>query len=73
VIPLQHGVLLRSAETLDGWLPRLMPKMLQSKRAQTSPAWLAALKVAAEAGSEAAAAAGEAADVADVAGSAARP
>lgn len=42
------GVIVRTSETFDGWLPRLLPRMMQKKLESTLPRWLAALKLAAE-------------------------
>jgi uncharacterized protein YndB with AHSA1/START domain len=43
-----HGVLLRTAESFDGWLPQLMPKTMQRTLDQTLPSWLEAIKSEAE-------------------------
>ena len=46
------GVVVRTCERFDGWLPRLMPKSMQRKLEATLPAWLHALKSEAERASE---------------------
>jgi hypothetical protein len=43
-----HGVELRTAESFDGWLPKLMPKTMQRTLDETLPAWLKAIKSEAE-------------------------
>jgi len=43
-----HGSVLRTAESFDGWLPRLMPKTMQRTLDETLPAWLKAIKLEAE-------------------------
>ena len=48
IVPSAHGVIVRTSETFDGWLPRLMPGTMQDKLEDTLPAWLAALKAEAE-------------------------
>jgi len=42
------GVVVRTSETFDGWLPALMPDTMQRKLDSTLPRWLTALKLAAE-------------------------
>ncbi len=42
------GVLLRTAESFDGWLPRLMPVTMQRTLDEALPAWLQAIRAAAE-------------------------
>jgi uncharacterized protein YndB with AHSA1/START domain len=42
--PTDQGVLLRTEESFDGWLPRLMPKTMQRTLDETLPAWLQAIK-----------------------------
>ena len=42
------GVIVRTSETFDGWLPRLMHGTMRRKLESTLPRWLAALKFAAE-------------------------
>ncbi len=39
-----QGVVLRTAESFDGWLPRLMPKTMQRTLDETLPSWLKAIK-----------------------------
>ena len=48
IVPTEQGVIVRTSETFDGWLPRLMPQTMQKKLDETLPAWLAALKLEAE-------------------------
>lgn len=48
IVPTEQGVIVKTSETFDGWLPKLMPQTMQEKLEQTLPAWLAALKVEAE-------------------------
>jgi uncharacterized protein YndB with AHSA1/START domain len=43
-----RGVVLRTAESFDGWLPRLMPRSMQRTLDATLPAWLQAIKSEAE-------------------------
>ncbi len=43
-----QGVLLRTAESFDGWLPRLLPKTMQRTLDAALPAWLQAIKSEAE-------------------------
>jgi hypothetical protein len=43
-----QGVVLRTAESFDGWLPRLMPKTMRRTLDETLPAWLKAIKSEAE-------------------------
>lgn len=43
-----QGVVLRTAETFDGWLPKLMPKTMQRMLDETLPAWLETIKSEAE-------------------------
>jgi uncharacterized protein YndB with AHSA1/START domain len=45
-----QGVLLRTAESFDGWLPRLIPKTLQRMLDETLPKWLKEIKTEAERG-----------------------
>jgi hypothetical protein len=45
----QGGVRVRTEETFSGWLPRLLPGLMRGKLESTLPAWLRALKAAAEA------------------------
>jgi uncharacterized protein YndB with AHSA1/START domain len=42
------GVIVRTSETFGGWLPRLMPDMLQRSLDAALPEWVAKLKAAAE-------------------------
>jgi uncharacterized protein YndB with AHSA1/START domain len=42
------GVVVRTEEAFDGWLPRLLKGSMQKKLDDTLPQWLAALKRAAE-------------------------
>jgi uncharacterized protein YndB with AHSA1/START domain len=44
-----RGVVLRTAESFDGWLPRLLPKTMQRTLDETLPSWLQAIKAEAEA------------------------
>jgi hypothetical protein len=44
----KQGVVLRTEESFDGWLPRLMPKTMQRTLDETLPAWLKAIKSEAE-------------------------
>jgi hypothetical protein len=46
--PTDQGVLLRTEESFDGWLPRLMPKTMQRTLDETLPSWLQAIKSNAE-------------------------
>jgi uncharacterized protein YndB with AHSA1/START domain len=46
--PRARGVVVRTFECFGGWLPRVMPGAMQRKLEQTLPAWLAALRHAAE-------------------------
>jgi uncharacterized protein YndB with AHSA1/START domain len=39
-----QGVVLRTTESFDGWLPRLMPKTMQRTLDETLPSWLKAIK-----------------------------
>lgn len=48
IVPTANGVVVKTFETFDGWLPRLMPKTMKKKLEETLPAWLAALKAEAE-------------------------
>jgi uncharacterized protein YndB with AHSA1/START domain len=43
-----YGVLLRTAESFDGWLPQLMPRTMQRALDKTLPAWLQEIKAEAE-------------------------
>jgi hypothetical protein len=43
-----QGAVLRTAESFDGWLPRLMPKTMKRTLDETLPAWLKAIKSEAE-------------------------
>jgi hypothetical protein len=43
-----QGVVLRTAETFDGWLPKLMPKTMQRMLDETLSAWLETIKSEAE-------------------------
>lgn len=43
-----RGTLLRTAESFHGWLPKLAPKTMQRTLDAALPAWLQALKTAAE-------------------------
>jgi uncharacterized protein YndB with AHSA1/START domain len=43
-----HGVVLRTAESFDGWLPQLMPKAMQRMLDESLTAWLASIKAEAE-------------------------
>ena len=43
-----QGVVLRTAESFNGWLPQLMPKAMQRTLDETLPAWLKAIKSEAE-------------------------
>jgi hypothetical protein len=45
---IEQGVELSTAESFDGWLPRLMPKTMQRALDETLPAWLKAIKSEAE-------------------------
>ena len=47
-MPTEQGVVVKTSETFDGWLPRLMPQTMQKKLDETLPAWLEALKLEAE-------------------------
>jgi hypothetical protein len=42
------GVVLYTAESFDGWLPRLMPGTMQRTLDETLPLWLKAIKSEAE-------------------------
>jgi uncharacterized protein YndB with AHSA1/START domain len=46
----QNGVWVRTAESFDGWLPRLLKGSMQKTLDDTLPAWLATLKAQAERG-----------------------
>jgi uncharacterized protein YndB with AHSA1/START domain len=48
IVPSGQGVVVRTSETFDGWLPRLMPGAMQKTLEDTLPRWLAALKAEAE-------------------------
>ena len=48
IVATDHGVELRTAESFDGWLPKLMPKAMQRTLDETLPAWLKAIKSEAE-------------------------
>jgi hypothetical protein len=48
IVATESGVELRTAESFDGWLPKLMPKTLQRTLDETLPAWLKAIKSEAE-------------------------
>lgn len=48
IVATDHGVELRTAESFDGWLPKLMPKTMQRTLDETLPAWLKAIKSEAE-------------------------
>jgi uncharacterized protein YndB with AHSA1/START domain len=39
-----RGVVLRTEESFDGWLPKLMPKTMQRTLDETLPSWLKAIK-----------------------------
>jgi uncharacterized protein YndB with AHSA1/START domain len=39
-----QGVVLRTEESFDGWLPKLMPKTMQRTLDETLPSWLKAIK-----------------------------
>ncbi len=43
-----YGVLLSTAESFDGWLPKLIPKTMQRTLDETLPAWLSMIKSEAE-------------------------
>jgi uncharacterized protein YndB with AHSA1/START domain len=43
-----HDLVLRTAESFDGWLPQLMHKTMQRTLDETLPAWLKAIKFEAE-------------------------
>jgi hypothetical protein len=43
-----HGVLVTTSETFDGWLPTIMPRTMQRKLDETLPALLMSLKTVAE-------------------------
>jgi uncharacterized protein YndB with AHSA1/START domain len=43
-----RGVVLRTAESFDGWLPQLMPKTMQRTLDETLTAWLKVIKSEAE-------------------------
>ncbi len=44
------GVIVTTTESFEGWLPAIMPGMMQKTLDETLPALLASLKVAAEKG-----------------------
>jgi len=44
----EKGVVVTTAETFNGWMPTLMPRIMQKKLDDTLPALLASLKIAAE-------------------------
>ena len=48
IVKTDNGVVLHTAESFDGWLPQLMPKTMQRTLDETLPAWLSAIKSAAE-------------------------
>lgn len=48
--PTPAGVVVRTEESFNGWLPRLLRGSMQKKLDETLPQWLASLKRAAESG-----------------------
>lgn len=48
IVPTEQEVVVKTSETFDGWLPRLIPQTMQKKLDQTLSAWLEALKLEAE-------------------------
>jgi hypothetical protein len=48
IVETDKGVELRTEESFDGWLPKLMPKTMQRTLDETLPAWLKAIKSEAE-------------------------
>jgi len=48
ILPTDLGILLRTDESFDGWLPRLMPETMQRTLEETLPAWLRLIKSEAE-------------------------
>jgi hypothetical protein len=48
ILATDSGVELRTAESFDGWLPKLMPKTMQRTLDEALPAWLKAIKSEAE-------------------------
>jgi len=42
------GIILKTAESFDGWLPKLMPRTMKRILDETLPAWLKAIKAEAE-------------------------
>jgi uncharacterized protein YndB with AHSA1/START domain len=43
-----QGTILKTAESFAGWLPKLMPRVMQRTLDETLPAWLQAIKAEAE-------------------------
>ncbi len=43
-----HGTILRTAESFGGWLPKLLPAVMQRSLDETLRAWLQAIKAEAE-------------------------
>jgi hypothetical protein len=48
IVETDNGVELRTSESFDSWLPKLMPKTMQRMLDETLPAWLKAIKLEAE-------------------------
>lgn len=48
IVAAGHGVVVKTSETFDGWLPRLMPRTMKNMLERTLSAWLEALKAEAE-------------------------